>query len=104
MMDHSNSFAGARPYSDTFFAPAAAAVAGAGSSSGVRSSSPSRTAADNAPATTRSTNLPIQGRCLGIEPEPVVDADGMQGLKVADVFPGSAAEKAGLHAGDVIHQ
>src|SRR5271157_2672960 len=38
-----------------------------------------------------------------IEPEPVVDADGVQGLKVADVFPGSAAEKAGLHAGDVIH-
>lgn len=103
MMDHSNPFTGARPYSDTFFAPAAAAVAGAGSSSGVRSSSPSRTAADNAPATTRSTNLPIQGRYLGIEPEPVVDADGVQGLKVADVFPGSAAEKAGLHAGDVIH-
>ena len=49
------------------------------------------------------TNLPIQGRYLGIEPEPVVDADGVQGLKVADVFPGSAAEKAGLHAGDVIH-
>src|SRR5271157_222353 len=37
------------------------------------------------------------------EPEPVVDADGVPGLKVADVFPGSAAEKAGLHAGDVIH-
>ncbi len=49
------------------------------------------------------TDLPIQGRYLGIEPEPVVDADGVQGLKVADVFPGSAAEKAGLHAGDVIH-
>ena len=48
-------------------------------------------------------DLPIQGRYLGIEPEPVVDADGVQGLKVADVFPGSAAEKAGLHAGDVIH-
>ena len=64
---------------------------------------PSTTAADNAPATIRSTNLPIQGRYLGIEPEPVVDADGVQGLKVADVFPGSAAEKAGLHAGDVIH-
>ena len=47
--------------------------------------------------------MPIQGRYLGIEPEPVVDADGVQGLKVADVFPGSAAEKAGLHAGDVIH-
>ena len=49
------------------------------------------------------TDLPIQGRYLGIEPEPVIDADGVQGLKVADVFPGSAAEKAGLHAGDVIH-
>jgi len=49
------------------------------------------------------TDLPIQGRYLGIEPEPVVDADGVQGLKVADVFPWSATEKAGLHAGDVIH-
>ncbi len=38
------------------------------------------------------TDLPIQGRYLGIEPEPVVDADGVQGLKVADVFPGSVAE------------
>ena len=36
-------------------------------------------------------------------PEPVVDADGMPGLKVAHVFRGSAAEKAGLHACDVAH-
>ena len=34
------------------------------------------------------TDLLIQGRYLGIEPEAVVDADGVQGLKVADVFPG----------------
>jgi PDZ domain len=96
-------FTGALPYPESLFAPYAAEAAGTGSSSGVRTSSPSRTAANNAPATTESTNLATQGRYLGIEPEPVVDANGVQGLKVADVFTGSAAEKAGLHAGDVIH-
>jgi S1-C subfamily serine protease len=34
---------------------------------------------------------------------PVVDAGGVRGLKVSRVDSGTVAEKAGLHAGDVIH-
>ena len=44
-----------------------------------------------------------QGRYLGIDEEPVVDAGGRKGMKVANVYPGTPAEKAGLQAGDVIH-
>jgi S1-C subfamily serine protease len=32
----------------------------------------------------------------------VVDVRGMRGLKVATVYPGTAAEKVGLRTGDVI--
>lgn len=42
-------------------------------------------------------------RYLGIDEEPTVDPDGKPGIKVSRVFPGSPAEKAGLHAGDVIY-
>ena len=38
---------------------------------------------------------------LGIDAESVVEA-GVPGLKVAKVYRGGAAEKAGLHEGDVI--
>ncbi len=44
-----------------------------------------------------------QGRILGIDEEPVVDKLG-PGVKVARVYPGSVAERAGLQVGDVIHQ
>ena len=44
-----------------------------------------------------------QGRYLGIDEEPVVEAGGKQGIKVANVYPGTPAEKAGLRPGDVIH-
>jgi S1-C subfamily serine protease len=43
-----------------------------------------------------------QGRSLGIDEEPIVDAQGVRGLKVSHVPPGTVAEKAGLRAGDVI--
>ena len=43
------------------------------------------------------------GRSLGIEEEPSVDANGIRGIKVARVFPGSAAEKSRPSPGDVIH-
>jgi membrane-associated protease RseP (regulator of RpoE activity) len=43
-----------------------------------------------------------QRRLLGIDEEPVVLADGVKAMKVGKVYPGSAAEKAGLQAGDVI--
>jgi PDZ domain len=40
---------------------------------------------------------------LGIDEEPVVDAAGARGMKVARVYPGTAAAKAGIQAGDVLH-
>ena len=40
---------------------------------------------------------------MGIDEAPVVDANGVRGIKVTLVYPGSVAEKAGLHVGDVIH-
>ena len=43
------------------------------------------------------------GRSLGIEEEPVVDANGVRGIKISTVYAGAAAEKAGLHAGDLIY-
>jgi len=43
-----------------------------------------------------------QGALLGIDEEPVVDAIG-QGMRVARVYSGSPAERAGLRVGDVIH-
>jgi hypothetical protein len=43
-----------------------------------------------------------QRRVLGIDEEPVVSTDGRRGIKVANVYPGSAAERAGLQVGDVV--
>jgi membrane-associated protease RseP (regulator of RpoE activity) len=43
-----------------------------------------------------------QRRLLGVDEEPVVLAGGGKAMKVQKVFAGSAAEKAGLQAGDVI--
>jgi len=51
-------------------------------------------AAPNIPAARR--------RLLGIDEEPVVIGDGVKAMKVGKVYPGTAAEKAGLQAGDVI--
>ena len=45
---------------------------------------------------------PTQRRLLGIDEEPVVIAGGVKAMKVGKVYPGTAAEKAGLQAGDVI--
>src|ERR1700733_13207628 len=41
-------------------------------------------------------------RMLGIDEDPLVMPDGAKAMKVSKVFPGTAAEKAGLQAGDVI--
>jgi hypothetical protein len=43
------------------------------------------------------------GRSLGIEEEPVVDSHGARGIKISNIYSGAAAEKAGLHAGDVVY-
>jgi S1-C subfamily serine protease len=41
-------------------------------------------------------------RSLGIDGETLVEAGKPVGLKVAKVYPGAIADKAGLHVGDVI--
>jgi len=83
-------FTGVLPYPESFFAPYTAAAATSGSSAGAIAPSPSATA--NAD--------PV--RDLGIDEEPVVDVDGVPGMMVSRVYPGTAAEKAGLKPGDVI--
>jgi hypothetical protein len=45
---------------------------------------------------------PFPRRLLGIDEEPVALSDGSKGMKIGKVYPGTAAEKAGLKAGDVI--
>jgi len=47
-------------------------------------------------------SLGVQGATLGIDEVAVADPEG-QGMKVEKVYPGSAAERAGLKVGDVIH-
>ncbi len=109
-------FTGAIPYPESFLAPFTARAAAAGSASGVSTSSPSTPSTNAAPAprvgpspaqtpptTGEIANLPVQGRSLGIDAEPVVETGGLWGMKVSKVYPGTAAEKAGLHAGDVIY-
>ena len=41
-------------------------------------------------------------RLLGIDEEPIVISGGTKAMKVSKVYPGTAAEQAGLQAGDVI--
>jgi hypothetical protein len=61
---------------------------------GINSRLPYATSAVSSPSTQR--------RLLGIDEEPVVIAGGVKAMKVNKVYPGSAAEKAGLRNGDVI--
>jgi hypothetical protein len=107
-------FTGVLPYPETYFVPSTAAADGL--ASGVIPASLSATAANTAPAagsrqlssfippaTGEIRNLPAPGRTLGIDAVPVVDAGGVRGLKISRAHPGTAAEKAGVRAGDVIH-
>ena len=43
-----------------------------------------------------------RGAILGIDEEPVVACRRQKGMKITKVYPGTAAEKAGLQAGDVL--
>jgi membrane-associated protease RseP (regulator of RpoE activity) len=87
-------FTGTLPYTEAQLAPFTTAAGTRGSYSAPGAPAPTPPAAvPNAP----------QGRTLGIDVEPIVDATGVRGLKVSRVHPGSAAEKAGLHAGDVLY-
>jgi hypothetical protein len=49
------------------------------------------------------SNGVASGHYLGIDEEPMVDTGGVRGMKIAKVYPGTAAEKAGLQVGDVLH-
>jgi hypothetical protein len=43
-----------------------------------------------------------QRRYLGIDEEPMVGSDGSKAMKISNVYPGTAAEKAGIKVGDVL--
>lgn len=54
-----------------------------------------------APAEDGTPKATTPGDALGIQAEPVENGD-LRGLKISKVLPGTAAERAGLRAGDVI--
>ena len=43
-----------------------------------------------------------QGRYLGMDIQPV-DVEGQKGMRIANILPGSTAERAGLQVGDIIY-
>jgi membrane-associated protease RseP (regulator of RpoE activity) len=88
-------FTGTLPYTEAQLAPFTTAAGTRGTFSGAGGAP---TPAAPAPAPSRP-----QARTLGIDAAPVVDSSGVPGLKIARVTPGSAAEKAGLHVGDVVY-
>jgi PDZ domain len=96
------------PYPEAYFAPFTTAAATTGSSTGVPpSNSPASPPPGGGFGSPSSSLSPGdggagRGRGLDIGEEPVVDADGVRGLKVTGISPGTAAERAGLRAGDVI--
>ena len=108
------SFTGSVPNAEAQFAPfTARAAAGAASMrrSQSRSNLPAPTGPEAGltppkPSTNPSVNgLPAPPRArqfLGIESVPAVDANGMPGMKITQIHPGSAAERVGLHEGDII--
>ena len=89
-------FTGVLPYPETTFAPFTTIAATGGSSSGVSTDSPPNAPPNTDPAPGEMPDVLAAGRSLGIDAEPVIDAGGVPGLKVIRVYPGSAAEKAGL--------
>jgi PDZ domain len=106
-------FTGTLPYPDSYFAPFTS-VSG-GSSSGANPSFPAPAPPNLAPTDRLDppspTTPPANGATsnarpavgsLGVVVEPVVDAQGERGIKVAMVYHGTAAEKSGLRRGDVI--
>ena len=83
-------FTGVLPYPENYFAPYTAAAAASGSSAMTPMGAP--------------PSAPISNlvRNFGIDEESVADVDGVRGMKVVKIYPGTPAEKAGLKPGDVI--
>ena len=92
-------FTGTLPYPETLFAPYASAAAATGSSTNVV---PPAGSGFVPPAAPGPNEAPVHGLYLGIDEEPVAEVDGVRGIKVAKIYPKSAAQEAGLHVGDVI--
>ena len=109
------SFTGAVPNAEAQFAPFTARAAAGVSSlrptpTGPAPSTPSPAGAgvipprpSTNPAVNELSSAPRAHQFLGIESEPAVDAGGVRGMKITKIYPGSAAERTGLHEGDVIH-
>ncbi len=51
---------------------------------------------------TANTAMAGQPRILGVDEEPTALASGRKGMKIMNVYPGTAAQAAGLKAGDVL--
>ena len=111
--DYGN-FTGAVPDAEAQFAPfTARAAAGVSSRPNSSRSNPSTPYPAGAgvmppqpptnPALNELSSAPRARQFLGIDSEPSADAAGVRGMKITRVHPGSAAERAGLQAGDIIH-
>jgi hypothetical protein len=110
-------FTGAIPDAEALFAPfTSPAAAGKLTTPGGTSSDPAAIptnpvtnpgSGSGSPATPSAmggrTRPSTAGCSLGIDAEPVVDANAARAMKVSNVYPGTAAEKAGLHVGDLIY-
>lgn len=83
-------FSGALPYPESYFAPYTAAAAAVGSAAPLPA----------APAETAGHIM--SAREFGIDEEPVVEAEGTRGIKVAAVYAGTLAQQAGIQVGDII--
>jgi hypothetical protein len=83
-------FSGSIPYPESFFAPYTAAAAALGS------------AAPRPPTPPESAAKVTTAREFGIDEEPIVEPEGVRGMKVTAVYPGTLAQQAGLVPGDII--
>jgi membrane-associated protease RseP (regulator of RpoE activity) len=98
-------FTGAIPYPESVMAPFTTSAAAGGSASGVitLTPSPSPPPTNPVPVAGATTGSDAAAQLLGVDVVPVVDPGGVRGTKITRIDPNSAAEKAGLHTGDVIH-
>jgi hypothetical protein len=97
-------FTGALPYPETLFAPHASAASPDDAAPGADASdaAPPDGASPAAPSSREPIRPPTPPRDLGIDEEAAAEDQGVRGVKVSRVHPGTAAEKAGLKPGDVI--
>jgi hypothetical protein len=95
-------FTGVLPYPETAFAPFTTIAASTGSSRSVSSSTSPTSPPSPAPAPGEMLDERAVSNSLGLDAEPFDDAAGVRGLKLTRVYPGGAAENAGLREGDII--